>query len=226
MNTHPVSKVKFSAKTPAKKKKKRTKSNSTPNSFEFQRQQICELAARIIHEDGIRDYHKAKLRACESLHLKSNTFLPTNEEIEFALQKRLQLFEPSTCGQSNNAQMGSAIDMLEILSDFQPRVTGNLINGIALEKLPIEIHVFSKSVELVTDELNWRGISNFVIEKRYRYSNNKYANVPLIICQLDQRDIEISVFNERELHRSPICPTNGKIYKRLSLKQLGLAASI
>ena len=46
-------------------------------AIEFQRQQICDTAARIIYEDGIRDYHKAKLRACETLHLKSNTQLPT-----------------------------------------------------------------------------------------------------------------------------------------------------
>ncbi len=219
MNTNPIGKLKFTRK-PAKPRKKAKKLSNAPGFMEFQRQQICEHAARIIQEDGIRDYHKAKLRACESLHLKSNTFLPTNEEIEFALQNRLQLFESNKAKQSDNGQITAAIDMLEILADFQPRLTGNLVKGINLEKSPIELHLFSSSAALITDELNWRGIENFLIEKRYRYSNNEYVTVPLIIGQLDQYDIEISVFKEKELHRSPVCPTNGRIYKRLSLKQL------
>ena len=219
MNTNPVGKIKF-ARKPAKSKKKPRKSNCLPNFIEFQRQQICELAARIIHEDGIRDYHKAKLRACETLHLKSNTFLPTNEEIELTLQQRLSLFSTNQSDHFDNSQINVSKDMLEVLMDFQARLTGNLVNGISLEKAPVEIHVFSSSAELIIDELNWRGIANHLIEKRYRYNNNEYAHVPLVICQLDQHDIEISVFKEKELHRSPVCPTNGRTYKRLSLKQL------
>ena len=219
MDSNSIGKVKFAKKNSTNKRIKPKKQASPSSFFELQRQQICDVAARIIQEDGIRDYHKAKLRACESLHLKSNTFLPTNEEIELVVQNRLKLFEVGNTDHQHH-QLNIAIDALEILINYQPRLTGNLINGINLKNQPIEIHAFTSSIELITDELNWRGIDNFVVEKRYRYANKEFSNVPLVICQLDNFDIEISVFKEKELHRSPICPTNGRTYKRLSLKQI------
>ncbi len=219
MNSHSIGKIKFAKRNSLKKKRSKKKAVTSP-FFELQRQQICDAAARIIQEDGIRDYHKAKLRACETLHLKSNTFLPTNEEIELAVKNRLKLFETENSEKTQNDKLMFATILLEILANFHPRLTGNLIQGINLKNQPVEIHAFSKSIELITDELDWRGISNFVVEKRYRYSNNEYINVPLIVCHLDEHDVEISVFKEKELHRSPICPTNGRVYKRISLRQL------
>ena len=195
------------------------KSKNFP-SIELQRQQICDAAARIIYEDGIRDYQKAKLRACESLHLKSNTFLPTNEEIEHAVHRRIALFEGNDRSIPSKTHLATARDILTILSSYQPRVTQTLTTSMLLKNNPLEIHAFSDSAELVFDELCWRGISSSIIEKRYRYTNSQYVNVPLIICQLDDCDIEISIFKEKELHRAPVCPTNGKVYQRISLKQL------
>ena len=121
---------------------------------------------------------------------------------------------------TSEKQLSTAVDILTILSDFQPRVTQSLATSSKLKNCPLEIHAFSDSAELVDEELKWRGIESFMIEKRYRYSNDQYVNVPLIICQLDDCDIEVSIFKEKELHRSPVCPTNGKVYQRISLKQL------
>ena len=219
----------FSDRKPDSKTSKRAISKKTNHSskhvksspnIELQRQQICDAAARIIYEDGIRDYHKAKLRACESLHIKSNAFLPTNEEIEHAVHRRIELFDTDQHHFKAQKQLTTARDILTILCNYQPRVTQALATSIKLKNNPLEIHVFSDSAELVSDDLHWRGISSFIVEKRYRYANSQYVNVPLIICQLDDCDIEISVFNEKELHRAPVCPTNGKAYQRISLKQL------
>ena len=193
-----------------------------PSSTDMQRQQICDLAARIIHEEGIRDFQKAKLRACDALHFKSNSYLPTNEEIQHALENRISLFESIEVKQTpfKLTQLQIAGDMLAILNDYQARLTGHLLLGFRLKHSPIEIHCFCNTAELVCDELNWRGISAHLVEKRYRYQNTDYVNVPLVICQFDNQDIEISIFKEKELHRSPICPNNGKPFQRVSLRQL------
>lgn len=212
---------KFSVKNRSPKKRNQSARNSKPAAaFELQRQQICDAAARIIHEDGIRDYQKAKLRACDALQISSKGFLPTNEEIEHAVHRRIALFD---CGYHQviaEKQLATARDILSILSSYQPRVTQALATSLKLKHCPLEIHAFCDSAELVYHELQWRGIAGFMVEKRYRYSNSQYANVPLIVCQLDNCDIEISVFNEKELHRAPVCPTNGRTYERISLKQL------
>ena len=198
-------------------KSKRMKKHQT---HDLQRQQICDTAARIIHEDGIRDYHKAKIRACQTLHIKTNALLPTNEEIELAVKRRVQLFTRPTGPDKLQIQLSVAADMLNILHAYHPRATGTLFSGIQLKNMPVEIHAFSNSAELIIEELNWRGITSRLVEKRYRHTNAQYEHVPLITCRLDDVDIEISVFEDKALHRSPVCPTNGKVYKRVSLSEL------
>ena len=211
---------KSARRSTSKKKTGNTKHSKNASFIELQRQQICDAAARIIYEDGIRDYQKAKQRACDSLHIKSNAYLPTNEEIEHAVHRRIDLFETAQSNTVVQSRHSIAKDVLTILSNYQPRVTQSLATSMKLKNNPLEVHTFCDSAELVCDDLNWRGISSFIVEKRYRYLNAQYVNVPLIICELNDCDIEISVFKEKELHRSPLCPTNGKAYQRISLKQL------
>lgn len=213
-------------KRTAKKRSNASKHSKNSYAIELQRQKICDAAARIIYEDGIRDYQKAKQRACESLHIKTNAYLPTNEEIEHALHKRIELFETNDKKLASQKQLTIARDVLTILSNYQPRVTQTLLTSTKLKNNPLEIHAFSDSPEPVCDELNWRGISSVLVEKRYRYSNSQYVHVPLIVCKLEDCDIEISVFREKELHRLPVCPTNGKTYQRISLKQLDIRDSM
>ncbi|WP_425486744.1 hypothetical protein [Metallibacterium scheffleri] len=46
------------------------------------RRRIALEAARLISEHGLRDYHRAKLRAAERLGIRDDQALPHNDEIE------------------------------------------------------------------------------------------------------------------------------------------------
>lgn len=46
------------------------------------REEIAELAARLIYDEGIRDYALAKRKAVKQLGLSPRTMLPTNEAID------------------------------------------------------------------------------------------------------------------------------------------------
>lgn len=211
---------KFNRRPPVNKKKKPRLQSSQQNHADLQRQQICDLAARLVFEDGIRDYQKAKHRACDILGIRGNTFLPANEEIELALQTRQRLFGSETGEEKSMQQLDAARNILQILRAYQARLSGSLAEGRIMRDLPIEIHAFCNAIELVCDELNWRGIPTWTSEKRYRYSNQSYTRVPLIACEFDDNSVEVSIFGEKELHRLPICPTNGRAYKRISLDRL------
>ena len=49
------------------------------------RQRISREAARIMAEEGVRDFHTAKRKATERLNLPEARHLPSNQEIEQAL---------------------------------------------------------------------------------------------------------------------------------------------
>ncbi|MCA1791829.1 MAG: hypothetical protein LC667_18860, partial [Thioalkalivibrio sp.] len=56
------------------------------------RQRLAEEAARIILEEGVRDYGQAKRKAADHLGITGRPELPTNTEIETALLERNRLF--------------------------------------------------------------------------------------------------------------------------------------
>lgn len=212
--------IKFQRRTSAARKKRGRKPAVLSGHAELQRKQICELAARLVQEDSIRDYQKAKHRACDVLGIRGDTFLPSNREIEQALIQRRRLFETGPSATGRESLLDTIKDILRILGLYHARLSGLLADGIVLSGMPIEIHAFCNATVLVQNELDWRGIPNWSAEKRYRFTNQTYSIVPLFICELDSNELEISVFGEKELHRLPVCPTNGRACKRIAPDQL------
>ena len=62
------------------------------NGDERARQMLAQEAARIIVDQGIRDYRLAKIKAAERLGLGTRGSLPRNAEVERAVGEHLQLF--------------------------------------------------------------------------------------------------------------------------------------
>jgi hypothetical protein len=65
------------------------------NGSERARLMVAQEAARIIVNQGLRDYGLAKKKAAERLGLNTRGSLPGNAEIEQAVSEHLQLFDSS-----------------------------------------------------------------------------------------------------------------------------------
>ena len=68
---------------------------------------VAQEAARIIVNQGIRDFGLAKKKAAERLGLTDRGSLPGNAEIELAVSEHLQLF----AGESHSADANSAVNL-------------------------------------------------------------------------------------------------------------------
>ncbi len=64
-----------------------------PGRGDETRRRIAVEAARLISEDGMRDYHAAKRKAAARLGIQVDTALPKNAEIEDALREYQRLFD-------------------------------------------------------------------------------------------------------------------------------------
>ena len=62
----------------------------TPNDDDRARQLLAQEAARIIVDQGLRDYRVAKIKAAERLGMNSRGALPGNAEIEQAISEHLR----------------------------------------------------------------------------------------------------------------------------------------
>ncbi len=154
------------------------------------RERICDLAARIIAEDGINDYALAKRKAARQLGATDTRYLPDNQEIEAALRLRLALYEPVQHAAQLRALREEALRLMRVFAQFRPRLLGSVLHGSATQFAVIELMVFC-------DDLN--EILFFLMQGNWRYKlserrfKSAVGNVTLPIVNLLENTPEVQI---------------------------------
>lgn len=123
-----------------------SKDNAFPPSSP-QRARIASLAARLMAEDGIVDYTAAKRKAVQTLGLPENTRLPENAEVESELRSYQRIFQEDEHGERLADLRQKAIDMMEIVQQFTPYLSGPVLDGTAGRYAEIDIQLFADSAK-------------------------------------------------------------------------------
>ena len=113
------------------------------------RASIASAAARLMAEDGITDYHQAKRKAARQLGLNEHAGLPDNAEVEAELRAYRQLYQGDEHVEQIAAMRHTALELLELLADFHPYLTGSVLDGTAGEHSSIDLLLFSDSAKEV-----------------------------------------------------------------------------
>lgn len=123
------------------------------------RRDIASLAARIMAEDGIGDFGLAKRKAAKSLCAPGTEALPTNLEIEEALRAYQAVFQEEELRQRLTVLRRTALEMMLLLDEFHPYLTGPALDGTAGRYAEAEIELFADSAKDVEIFLLNRGIN-------------------------------------------------------------------
>ncbi len=115
------------------------------NSREM-RSRIAHLAARLMAVDGIDEYALAKRKAARQIGAPDTRNLPTNEEVEQALVSYQQLYQADEQKARLVHLRRSARDMMALLSQFNPHLSGPVLSGSAGKYSDIDLHLFADSV--------------------------------------------------------------------------------
>lgn len=129
-----------------------------PQRQDRTRASICSAAARLIAEDGISDYAQAKRKALRHLGLPENTALPSNSEIDDALRTWQGVFQGDEQTEIVDHLRRKASELMAILQDFRPYLTGSVLEGTAGEYSEIDLQLFADSAKEVEIFLINRGI--------------------------------------------------------------------
>ena len=123
------------------------------------RMELAATAARLIAEEGC-EYAQAKRRAVQEIlgdgvrHLT----LPDNSEVEHELRRYLKLFG----GEAHRALLAAlrkvAAETMQTLAEFDPHLTGAVLNGTATEHSDVHLQLFVDSVKDVELKLINLGI--------------------------------------------------------------------
>ena len=97
------------------------------NGNERARLMVAQETARIIVNQGIRDFGLAKKKAAERLGLRDRGSLPGNAEIEAAIGEHLELFRRESHADFLQLMRRVALSAMELLSPFTPRLVGPVL---------------------------------------------------------------------------------------------------
>jgi hypothetical protein len=179
------------------------------------RQALAQEAARIMAEHGVRDFRVAKRKAAERLGVTDGAAaLPKNIEIEAALAQYQRLFGGEAHVESLHAQRRAALNAMEYLQEFDPRLVGAVLSGTATEHSDVQLHLFADRAESVTIKLVDEGIPHEVTEKRVRMNAERVLAYPGVRFELDEQSIEATVFPTDGIRQAPVSPVDGRPMKR------------
>lgn len=114
------------------------------------KEEIAQVCARLIAEEGLA-YGAAKQRALRQLGLPARTALPTNDQVEEALEAYLALFCADTQPGELRALRELALFWMERLAAFNPQLSGAVWRGTATRLSDIHVQLYCddpKSAEL------------------------------------------------------------------------------
>jgi hypothetical protein len=191
-----------------------------PPRAENLRRAIAQEAARVMAEHGIRDFLFAKRKAAERFGVTDGGLLPRNVEIEEALAQYQRLFEGENHDQSLLAQRLAAVEVMEYLEVFQPRLVGPVLSGTATEHAHVQLHVFADRAESVAFKLMDNGVPFETGERRVKMNAERVLTQPCFSLAMNDQEIDVVVFPLDGIRQAPASPVDGKPMRRADLAEL------
>jgi len=184
------------------------------------RKALAQEAARIMEQQGIRDFLTAKRKAAERLSVNDEGALPRNSEIELALAEYQRLFAADAHGASLLAQRQVALRAMQHLAEFEPRLVGPVLSGTATGHADVQLHLFADRPESIILQLLDQGIEHEVTERRLRMGVDQVKAYPGLRFELDQQMVDATVFPLDGIRQAPISPVDGRPMRRADTTEL------
>ncbi len=150
------------------------------------RREIAALAARMMAEDGIGDFGYAKRKAAKQLGAVDSESLPNNAEIEAELRAWQALYQDEEQPERLFEMRSAAIEVMRLLADFRPYLTGGALDGTAGRYSELEIELFPESA---------KEVEIFFLNQDFPYEHREprrpAPNAPEAVLSFDWGDVPV-----------------------------------
>lgn len=120
---------------------------ASPHRTSSLRREIAALAARMMAEDGVQDYGFAKRKAARQMGATDADSLPTNAEIEAELRAWQAIYQDEEHEERLVEMRRAAIDVMRMLEEFRPYLTGGVLDGTAGRYSEVDIEIYAGSAK-------------------------------------------------------------------------------
>jgi hypothetical protein len=190
------------------------------------RVRIAAEAARLMYEEGIKQYFTAKRMAGKRILGRAGgrsmryrpSDLPSNGEIRDALLALAELAEGSRRTRRLFAMRIVALEAMRAIAPFEPRLIGSVSTGHIRRGSDIDLQVFTADPDALEAHLRALGWTF----ERERVSILKFGQIReyLHFHVADVFPIELTVYEPRELRFRPRSSTDGKPIVRVKASAL------
>ena len=163
---------------------------------------VASRAAEIIMEEGVTDYLFAKKKAAKSLGLLTSDNLPSNHEIDNALKEYQNIFQEQVDSETIVKIKKEALNIMTLFKDFNPHLTGQLLEGLIPKFPKIQINLFTDNLKEVEYILLNKNIAFDIKDKLYQDKLSKKKStktIPAFILEGLWFPIELKVYFENDI---------------------------
>jgi hypothetical protein len=161
---------------------------------------VANLAAQLIMEEGIKDYLYAKKKAAKSLGINENANLPTNSQIDKAIDEFNKIFNPNIDIEFLQQFKTQALELMSIFKNFKPHLMNQLSQGIIPKFPEIKINLFADNLKDVEYVLLNSELSYDFKEVKMNAKEGKHLvkSIPTIYLENLSIPAEIKVYFEND----------------------------
>lgn len=179
------------------------------------RRRIAHAAARMLAEDGSLDYGTAKRKAARQLGVSDVGNLPDNQQVEDALRSYQALYRADASRAQLLLLRQTALEYMERLADFDPHLTGPVLNGTAGPHADVDLQLFTDHEKDV--EFQLMGMGTPYQAGEWRAENGR--SYPRFVLDDPRAAIDIIVYPVFELRNMKRLQADGTP-RRLRLPQV------
>ncbi|MDQ2697046.1 MAG: hypothetical protein M3Z21_17040 [Pseudomonadota bacterium] len=179
-----------------------------------QRILLAQQCARIMAEEGVKDFLTAKRKAATRLGVANRALLPSNAEIERALAEYQRLFKADRQPLRLRTLRQAAVEAMHFFARFRPRLVGGVLAGTADAHSDITLHLFADTPEEVVLFLLEHDIPFVTSERRLNLGSGGYASYPVYGFAAGDAGIDLTVLPPEAERQPPRSPVDGRPMRR------------
>jgi len=178
------------------------------------REMIAHLAAKLMAEDAIEDFSKAKNKAARQLKVSDTHCLPSNLEVELALRQYHKIYQQEEQQDRIKALRLQAVRIMKLLEIFEPRLTGPVLSGTAARHAAIDMLLIADSDKDVELFLLAKRLAYGRTERRFCVGDTCFK-VPGFTLEDESASVEIAVLTPAQWRALPRSTADGKTWAKL-----------
>jgi hypothetical protein len=158
----------------------------------------------MMREHGPVELDRARRKAAARLGVTNKRCWPDNAEVQDALLSEYRLFKSEDQRRVTATLHERALAAMRVFSEFDPRLVGQSVSGIASIDQGVRVHLFADDAREIVFRLIDKGIPWRELDCQQRYADGTRQSHPMFAFVADGVPVELVVLPQQARHNPPL----------------------